>query len=197
MAEDASKVYVAKPRTGGAIWSAPISVALPQNATSDLATGYNSLGFISDAGITRTQANETNSIKAYGGKTVKTIQTDYKEDVKFSPIETNQYVLKEQFKEDNVTVETDGSMTVKHKADEKVARHYVIETLLDETDEGQWVQRTCLTGKITAIGDTTYSDGEPIAPEFTISTQPDTNGVYATDYIAFIPTVPMAKSKKE
>ena len=132
MAENAKNVFVAAPKAGGAIWSASLGTPLPKNAIDPLDPAFNSLGFISEDGIVNAEESDSEDIKAYGGRVVKTVQTSHKETFTFTPIETNKYVLAERYGSDNVTLDERGNIAVAHNAKSKPARCYVIETVLDD-----------------------------------------------------------------
>lgn len=181
MAENSQNVYVAAPKAGGAIWSAPAGTPLPTDATTALSEAYKCLGLISDDGISREVETDSEDIKAYGGKVVKTVQTSRKETVKFTPIETNAQTLAAQFGDDNVVMGEDGNITVLHNAKQRPTRVYVIETLLDEAK----VSRDVIPfGRVTEVGEQKYADGEAVASEITLTCEVDADGNTMTTYIA-------------
>lgn len=190
MAQTASNVYVAAPKATGAIWSAPFGTTLPATADAALDESFNCLGYISEDGITTQPEIDSEDIKAYGGDIVKTVQTSFKETYKFTPIETNQYTLMEQWGDDNVTVDATGKIKVTHNSAKKPLRSYIIETVLDDGV----IQRDVIPqGRVSEIGEKKYVDGEAYAAEITISCEPDTNGNTTYTYIARTP-VDMAKA---
>lgn len=183
MAENSQNVFVAAPKAGGAVWSAPAGTTLPTDAATALDQAFHSLGFISEDGIVNAEETDTEDIKAYGGKVVKTVQTSRKETYGFTPIETNQHTLAERYGEDNVTLGTDGNIAVLHNASARPARVYVFETILSENK----VQRDVVPlGRITEVGERTYKDGEAIAGELTLSCEEDESGNTAYTYIAAV-----------
>ena len=60
-----ANVTAGKPAVAGAIYYAPLGTTLPTDATTALAAGYTSLGYISDAGVTLSQSPSTENIKAW------------------------------------------------------------------------------------------------------------------------------------
>ncbi len=78
MANKALNVSAGKPKPTGAIWVAPLGTALPTDTTDEL-VGFECLGYCSDDGLTNSTNLESETIKAWGGDTVLTIQTS-KED---------------------------------------------------------------------------------------------------------------------
>lgn len=181
--ENSQYVYVASPKVGGAVWSAPDGTTLPTDAVTDLPTAFECLGYISEDGIVNAVETDTEEIKAYGGKVVKTVQSSRKETFTFTPIETNKVVLAEQYGDDNVTIDKDGNLTVKHNAFARPSRVYVIETLLDNNR----VSRDVIPfGRITNVGEKTYASGSAVASEIEITCEEDSSGNTAYTYIATI-----------
>jgi len=181
--ENTQNVFVPQPGAGGAVWSAPNTANVPTDAVTQLGEEFHSLGLISKDGINNAEETNTQDIEAYGSKVVKTVQTSRKETVVFKPLETNVYVLAEQYGNDNVIVDRDGNIAVIHNAKAKPTRVYVVETILDANK----VQRDVIPlGRVTAVGERKLADGEAIAREITVSCEQDTAGNTMYTYIAEI-----------
>lgn len=180
--ENSQNVFIASPKAGGAVWSAPAGGDhIPNDAITQLDGSFESHGFISEEGITNLVETETADLKAYGGRVVKTVQTSRKETFTFTPIETNARTLKDQFGDDNVTVDAQGSLCALHNAKSRPARTFVFETLLDESK----IQRDVIPcGRITAVGEKKYADGQAIASQITVTCEEDAAGNTAYTYIA-------------
>jgi sporulation protein YlmC with PRC-barrel domain len=82
---------------------------------------------------------------------------------------------------DNVTVGTDGSISITANADEPEEFAWVIEMVLTG-DKAKRVVIPC--GKITAIGDIVYKDSEVIGYELTITAYPDDSENTHYEYIS-------------
>lgn len=181
--ENSQNVFVPQPGAGGAVWSAPNTAKAPTDAVAKLGDEFHSLGLISKDGINNAEETNTQDIEAYGCKVVTTVQTSRKETVVFKPLETNVYVLAEQYGNDNVTVDRNGNIAVIHNAKAKPTRVYVIETILDSNK----VQRDVIPlGRVTAVGERKLVDGEAIAREITVSCEQDAAGNTMYTYIAEI-----------
>ena len=181
MTQNAKNVSAAKPKAGGAVWSAPLGTEAPTDAVTTLAAAFHSLGYCSDGGIVNSIETDTESVPAFGGDTVLELQTSRKETFKFTPIELNQYSLGETYGDDNVTLDDQGNLTILHNGKEHDFRVYVFEILLNQNR----VKRIVVpNGKITEVGDVSYVDGEPIGSELTLTALPDESGNTAYAYIA-------------
>jgi len=60
---DVNKVTSAKPKIGGAIYSAPLGTALPTDATTELNTAFKALGYISEDGLVNENTASTENLK--------------------------------------------------------------------------------------------------------------------------------------
>ena len=70
MAETVTNVTTGKPKTGGAAYYAPVGTTLPTDTAGTLDTKFKALGYISDDGLTNTNAPDTDTVSAWGGDTV-------------------------------------------------------------------------------------------------------------------------------
>lgn len=185
MVQTSSNVSTAKPPVGGALYSAPIGTALPADATSALPETFKSLGYISEDGITNSNSGKSDSVKAWGGETVATVQTEKEDTFQYTLIEAlNIDVLKEVYGESNVTGNLESG--VKVTANSKEAQRHVLVAEMILNDGA--VKRIIIpSGKVTEVGDITYNDSDPIGYETTLSALPDPAGNTHYEYIQKAP----------
>lgn len=177
---NAKKVTASKPKVGGAIFRAPIGTALPTDATTALNTAFKNLGYVSDSGIVNSGEITVEKVKAWGGDVVLSAQTEKTDTFKLTLIEgLNADVLKAVRGATNVTSGTASETVVKVNSDEQVAASWVFEIL----HKGGAMKRICVpSGTITEIGDVSYTDGDPVGFEITITATPDESGYTHYEY---------------
>lgn len=179
-----NNVSTGKPAIGGAIFYAPVGSTLPATASATLDAAFKALGYVSDDGLTNNNAPATDTVKAWGGDTVLTLQTDRPDTFAFTLIETNEDVLKVVYGDNNVTVDGGGNITVKATAEALSGYAWVIDTLLVGNGETRAKRIVIPNGTVSDLGEITYKDDEEIGYAVTITDVPDSNGVYHYEYIA-------------
>lgn len=180
-AASSANVTAAKPNISGAVSSAPLKTTLPQDAKTDLNEAFKTLGYISEDGLTNENSPESEEVKAWGGQTVLSSQTDKKDTFKFKLIESlNVEVLKEVYGANNVTGTLATGITVKANANELPEHSLVIDMMLKNGS----VKRIVIPrGKVSEIGEIGYKDGDPIGYELTITALPDDQGNTHYEYM--------------
>lgn len=182
MTLSSSEVSVGKPLAAGGIYAADTTETAPTDATSSLGSSFTNLGYVSDEGLTNGIETSVESITAWGGDTVLTINTSRSETFSWTFIQTNAAVLKQVYGPDNVS-EGDGELTVLHNNKSLPRQLYVFEILMT----GDRVKRIVVpSAQITEVGDVQYQDGEAIGYEVTLSCYPDDDGNTVIEYIAEI-----------
>lgn len=180
MAQTTSNVTAAKPETGGALYVAATGTSLPTSTSASI-TAFTGLGYISEDGLTNELTRDSEEIKAWGGDTVLQPQTGFTDTFSCTLIETlNVDVLKEVFGASNVSGTLAGGIDVKVNSDELSERSWVVDMVMRN---GVAKRVVIPKGKITEIGEVTYSDSEAAGYEITITAFPDSSNNTHYEYI--------------
>lgn len=174
-----SIVSAAKPGIGGGIWMAPVGTPLPQDASSPLNASFASLGYVSDAGVTRSISRENTVINAWGGDVVAVLNGAKTETFKFRLIDAdNLDVLGLTFGEATGAMST--GITVKSTGEQGEPHEFVISTILANDVH----QRIVIpNGIVTDVGDIVYVDNDVIGFDLTITAIADSANVTAYEYM--------------
>ena len=180
---NAANVSFGKPKASGAVYVAPAGTTLPTDGTTALANAYKNMGYISEDGYVQSIETDTEEVKAWGGDTVLTAQSSYKETHTVNFIETNADTLKVIYGAANVT-EAGNTITVHSTGKELSEWVLVIEIALT----GGRVRRIVVPRAklVDRSGDITFSDSDAIAYPAKFSAQPNTNGDYHVEYISTV-----------
>lgn len=181
MAQTVGNVSAGKPAVAGAISRAATGSTLPTDAVSALDAAFKGLGYCSDDGLVNSNSPSTTDIKAWGGDTVLTLQEEKTDTFQFTLIEVlNVDVLKAIYGSANVTGTLANGITVNANADEPEIASWVIDMVLNSNS----VKRVVIpNGKISEIGDISYTDSDVIGYEITVTALPDTSGNTHYEYI--------------
>lgn len=180
MANNSANVGAAMPQVGGAICWAPAGTAVPTDASTKLATAFQSIGYVSKDGLTEKETRNYTKHEAWGGDTVAYSQTAYEKLYTFTMIETNEATMKARYGESNVEA-TDGKVAkVKHNAKELPEGVWVVEMLI----AGRICRKVMPKAKIQEVGEVSYNGDDLVKYPVTIGLLPGTDGDYEIDYYA-------------
>lgn len=164
-----ANIVAGKPLATGGVLIGALSATAPTGASSAV-TGFVAAGYIGEDGLTENTDRSTTKVKAWGGDTVKVLQTDYSVTYQFTFIESmNSDVLKTVYGEDNVvvtaaTASTGTLHTVKLNSDVLPHKSFVFEV----KDGDAKIRIYVPDGQITEVGSVTYNDGDTIAYQVTV-----------------------------
>ena len=181
MANTAGNVSAGKPALNGAVYRAASGTTAPTDATTALSADFKCLGYCGEDGLVNSNSPSTTDIKAWGGDTVLTIQEEKTDTFQVTLLEVlNADVLKAVYGSTNVSGTLSTGVTITANAKEAEEGVWAVDMLLNSNT----VKRIVIPkGKITEIGDITYSDSDPIGYEVTITALPDTSGNTHYEYI--------------
>lgn len=184
MSGKATNVTAGKPRTSGAVFSAPTGTTLPTDAVTAMATIselYKDLGYVSEDGLTESISIATTAIKEWGGSIVLITQDEKTATFKFKLIEyLNPDVQKFVNGDDNVTGTIDTGLKISVTDVDAEERVLVFWQILRGGVPLRIVVPRC---KITTIGDIVYKGNEAVAYDLTVQAIKNDAGQYYDKYI--------------
>lgn len=174
-------VNAGKPSVSGAIFVAPLSTALPTDATTAKNVAFVELGYVSEDGVTNSNSISSADIKAWGGDTVLSLINEKTDTWAFTLIESdNVNALKVAFGDSNVTADGSGNITVKANNKVQANREYIIEMI----GQDGLARRVVLpNAAVTAVGDIVYKADQAIGYPITLTANLDSAGNTHYEYI--------------
>jgi len=174
--------------TGVIFRDASNALTAPTDATTALAAGWlvaggPNQGYVGADGLTETIDRTTEKVKAWGGDTVKVLQTDFSVQYEFVLYETVLDVVNKTVYGDSLVTKTAVSgqptkLAIQTKSDTLPNSRWVF-----DMKDGQAKVRIYLpVGQVTTIGEIVYSDENVIGYPVTVEAYPDGSNVQAYKY---------------
>ena len=181
MAPKVDNVSTGKPSVSGGVWIADAGTTLPTDATTTLAADYTALGYVSEDGLTNSNSPESDTGKAWGGDIVITYQTEKPDTFTFTLIEAkNEDVLAAVYGTDNVDGTISTGIEVTANGTEAEEHVWVFEIVM----RNNTLKRIVVpAGKVTEVGDISYTDEDMVGYELTVQAFPDTDANTHYEYI--------------
>jgi hypothetical protein len=169
MANNASKVLVGKPLVSGGIFAAPVGSTMPTDATTALDAAFESVGYITDAGLTKTTKRDIVTIYGWGGDIIAMPQKTFTQDFKFAMAEyLNALPASLLYGESNVVAGTgtgEDTLAVTVTAEDAVHHAWVF-----EIKQGTGRLRIAVAdAMISATADVVFKDDDVAWQEVTIT----------------------------
>lgn len=177
-----TNVSAAKPAAAGAVLVGSTSATLP-TSVSAATTGFTSLGYISEDGLSNTNSPSNEFMKAWGGDVVLASQTERADTFRFKLIEClNPDVLKVVYKDADVTGSLDGTagIAVKSSAAQLPEKAYIFDMIMRNDVAKRIVVPRAV---VTSVGEVAYKDNEISGYEIEITALPDSAGYTHYEYI--------------
>ena len=178
---NANNVTAGKPRVAGSVYRGATSLTMPTSADTSLASGFKSLGYISEDGVKNNNSPETEDIKAWGGDIVLNTLTGKEDKFTFKLIEAmSTDVLSAVYGSANVSGTLNSGIHVKANSTTNEAAAFVIDMVLKNNVLKRIVIPNATVSKVSEI---VYADSEAVGYEITITAVPDASGDTHHEYI--------------
>jgi hypothetical protein len=166
MALDSTKVRAA---VSGAV-SVGLTTAAPPTGTGGTLTGFQDLGYVSDAGVTEARSRDTNDIRAWqGGALVRTLITSGSLTYNFVLLETKLETVKLFYGATITSTVTDGNFVI-IPTSTGGRQSFVIDVI----DGAELIRTYVPQGEVTEVGDHVYVNSDAVGYEVTLTAYPDT-----------------------
>lgn len=192
----AANTMAGKPAVTGGILYGPTGTALPTDSVTALNVGFVGCGYITEDGLTGKEERDTKDVLDWGGITVASLQTSFKDEFEFGFLEfLNEKVADAIYGGAQVTptaanASHGNQLAVSVGGTE--ATHY---SWIFEMKHGLKTARIVVPdGQITKVGDIDYKSDDLIGRKVTLTCYPDSSGfshyVYTDDgSVAGVPSI--------
>lgn len=180
----AEDILVASPATGtGGILAGDLGSPLPTDARTELDASLAPHGYVGEDGLTMTTNRSTERIRAWGGSTVRIVQTEHDITFAFVLLETNKVTAEAVFGEGNVT-ETAADGTSGLKLDIVVTDDVLPHKawVFNIKDGDKRVRVVVPNGQITEVGETQFVHSNATGWSVTLEAFEDESGAKAYIY---------------
>lgn len=162
----------------GKIYIAPLGTTLPTSASATLDAAFVEFGYISDAGVVLSESGDSQDITSWGGTSVKTIKSTFKETVKFTPIEVSEDVARATYPDVTVTTENGTKrIVINHKQATMPEVVAIIDCLPNEITKTRYISSHA---QLTTRGDASLTGTAVQGRELEYTCNPDSNGITIT-----------------
>lgn len=171
MDNDKSNITIGLPKPGGAVFWAPAGTTLPENATDSLSGSFVNLGYVSDAGVTHSIAESSDTIRAWGKDVVMISQTEYSETFALNLLETIRPSALQFIRgTDNVDVKASGEVASGTTGEPLPRGVVVIDTIQNNGSATPRIHRLVFGDCQIAdrSGDVTYNNADPLTYPVTV-----------------------------
>lgn len=150
----------------GVVSSAPLATAAPTAVDSALNVAFNDLGYVSEDGVTESNTQSTEKIRAWQrNAVVREVVTEGETTYQLTLIQTNTDTLSEYYGLETADIDTDDGSFVTSGGVERPRRSYVIDVI----DGDELIRKYIPDGAVTEVGDQVFQNGAPIGYEVTIT----------------------------
>lgn len=170
MSNTATNVTFGKPKIGGAIFNAPHGTTLPTDATSDLNSAFNCLGYVSTDGLKNANGPSSSQVKAWGGDNVLNLETEKPDEFSFTLLEVlDVNVLKVVYGPDNVSGTLETGITIRANSTPHEASAWVVDMAMRDNA----IKRIVVpNASIKEIAEIVYKDNEAVGYGVKLSAMP-------------------------
>jgi hypothetical protein len=173
MAVNSDLVYVGSPdRVTGSVLNTDKGAALPTDAsTAPAGATWDDAGYITEDGVTLSDAQTWVDIKDWGGDTVRRIKSESQVTLTTAFLEVNENSAKAAFGENNVDA-TGGKIAIKFNVAEPKRKSWIINML----DGDRYLRIVIPDGQVTDRADMQFTRQGAVTIPVTITAYPDTDG---------------------